>query len=104
MATGKDSRARRRRRCPGHKMPTQVTVTGLREARANLEKLDQEVQKEIGRESLRAMGWALARPMRAATYTTFKRQDGHIRRGLSVAVAQQPQDEVFTAVVKEYPV
>jgi hypothetical protein len=80
-----------------------LSIAGLKEAQENLKKLGEDTQKEIGREALREMGWTLARPMRAATYTTFKRQTGAIRSGLGVAVQREGSEDVLKAYVWEYP-
>jgi hypothetical protein len=80
-----------------------LTVEGLKQAQENLKKLDEDTQKEIGREALREMGWTLARPMRVATYTTFKRQTGAIRSGLGVAVQREASEDILKAFVWEYP-
>lgn len=83
-------------------MPTRVDVKGLSEAKANFEKLGTLVQQEIGRQSLREAAWALAKPMRAATYTTFRRRTGAIRSGLSVSIQREPKDGSLTGYVEEY--
>jgi hypothetical protein len=84
-------------------IPVKVKVQGLKEARENLQKLNEQTQTDIGREALRSAGWVLAGPMRAATYTTFKRQTGAIRSGLGVAVQLEPKDDALKAYVWEYP-
>jgi hypothetical protein len=84
-------------------MPTRVEVSGLSQAKENFEKLDQLVQKDIGRQSLRAQGWTLARPMRGATYTTFVRRTGAIRAAMGVVVAREPKDNSLVAYVEELP-
>jgi HK97 gp10 family phage protein len=83
-------------------MPTRVDVKGLSDAKANFEKLGTLVQREIGRQSLREAAWALAKPMRAATYTTFLRRTGAIRSGLSVSIQREPKDASLTGYVEEY--
>jgi len=83
-------------------MPTKLEIIGLKQALANMANLQLAVGDEINREALREMGWRLARPMRQATYTTFKRETGAIRRGLSVQVRREPDDQTFKAWVVEY--
>lgn len=83
-------------------MPTRMDVKGLSEAKANFEKLGTLVQQEIGRQSLREAAWELAKPMRAATYTTFQRRTGAIRSGLSVSIQREPKDGSLTGYVEEY--
>jgi hypothetical protein len=84
-------------------VPVRIQLTGLSEAKANFEKLGSEAQKEIGRKALREAGWTLARPMRAATYTTFVRRTRAIRSGLGVAVQLDAKSNALTGYVEEYP-
>jgi len=84
-------------------MATRVEITGLDKAKENFQKLDGLVQKEIGRQSLREQGWALAKPMRGATYTTFLRRTGSIKAALGVVVAREPKDNSLVAYVEELP-
>jgi hypothetical protein len=81
----------------------QVELTGFKAVRDNFEKLDKLVQKQIANDALRYFGWLVASPMRRATYTTFNRQTGAIRKGLSVAVQGEPQSSKLKAWVVEYP-
>ena len=60
-------------------MAVRVELDGLAKARENFKKLAVDVQKTIGRDALRYYGQLLAKPMRAATYTTFNRRTGAIR-------------------------
>src|SRR5262245_36889141 len=99
MAAGKASPASRRHRCRGHDMATRIEVKGLSQAKDNFQNLSGLVQKEIGRESLREAGWMLARPMRAATYTTFLRRTGAIRSGLGVAIQRDAKSDKLTGYV-----
>src|SRR5215510_2696583 len=101
-AAGRISPTSPRRRCQGRDMPTRIEVKGLSEAKDNFQKLSGLVQKEIGRESLREAGWMLARPMRAATYTTFVRRTGAIRAGLGVAVQRDTKSDKLTGYVNEF--
>src|SRR5262249_28751098 len=64
--------------------------------------LSAEVQREIGRQALRAAGQTLAEPMKAATYTTFVRRTGAIRAGLGVGVQRDPKKDTLTGYVEEY--
>jgi hypothetical protein len=84
-------------------MATRVELNGLSQAKDNFQKLGADIQKEIGRAALREAGWVLARPMRAATYTTFLRRTGAIKSGLGVVVARNAKDDSLTALVEEYP-
>ena len=81
-----------------------IEVTGLRQCLDNMKKLGTDAQREIGRDALREAGWAIAKPMRDATYTTgFKRITGAIRTGISVAVQHDPKNDELKAYVVEYP-
>lgn len=80
-----------------------VEVSGLSQTKDNFNQLSALVQTEIGRKALREAGWAMAGPMRAATYTTFTKRSGAIRRGIGVAVSAQPKDRKLVAAVNEYP-
>ena len=79
-----------------------VEIKGLSQTKDNFNKLNQLAQNEIGRQSLRDSGWTLAKAMRAATYTTFHRQTGVIRSGLSVAVEHDPKNARLKGWVVEY--
>jgi HK97 gp10 family phage protein len=83
-------------------MPTRIEVVGLKQAMQNMRNLSDAATKEVNRAAMREMGWRLARPMRDATYTTFKRETGGIRKGLSVQVKQNPDDLTLNAWVVEY--
>jgi HK97 gp10 family phage protein len=83
-------------------MPTGVEVTGLKATQDNFEKLDRIAQREIGREALKALGWALAKPMKAATYTTFQRRTGAIKQLLGVHVRREPESGRLTGYVEEF--
>jgi hypothetical protein len=81
-----------------------VEVTGLSQCLDNMKKLSTDAQQEIGGKALREAMWAIAQPMRDATYTTgFKRITGAIREGLSVAVQHDPKNDELKAYVVEYP-
>jgi hypothetical protein len=82
-------------------MPGRIEVSGLRQAARNFETLNEMAQKEIGRDALRTLGWALAKPMKAATYTTFLRRTGAIRDLLGVNVQQSAKDNTLTGYVEE---
>jgi HK97 gp10 family phage protein len=84
-------------------MASRIEVKGLTQAKDNFQKLSGLVQKEIGRETLREAGWMLARPMRAATYTTFVRRTGAIRSGLGVAIQRDAKSDKLTGYVDEFP-
>jgi HK97 gp10 family phage protein len=83
-------------------VPTRIELKGLSQAKANFQKLSAEVQREIGRQALRAAGQTLAEPMKAATYTTFTRRTGAIRAGLGVGVQHDPKNDTLTGYVEEY--
>jgi HK97 gp10 family phage protein len=81
-----------------------IEVAGLRECLANMKKLDTDLRRELAGKALREAAWAIAQPMRAATYTSgFKRITGAIREGLSVAVQHEPTANELKAYVVEYP-
>jgi HK97 gp10 family phage protein len=85
-------------------MPTQIEIEGLKQLGRNFAELGSEVQHDIGRQSLRDGAWALVKKMRAATYTTFRKQSGYIQSGLSVAVANDPKNNgQLTSWAIEYP-
>jgi HK97 gp10 family phage protein len=79
-----------------------VEVKGLKAAQDNFNKLAQDAERSIGREALKALGWALAKPMKAATYTNFTRRTGAIRSLLGVHVRQDPVDYKLTGYVEEF--
>jgi HK97 gp10 family phage protein len=81
-----------------------VEVTGLRQCIANLKKLDTDLRQELAGKALREACWAIAKPMRDATYTTgFKRITGAVQKGISVAVQHDPKENQLKAYVVEYP-
>jgi hypothetical protein len=81
-----------------------IEVSGLKQCLDNMKKLSTDAQREIGAQALREAGWAIAQPMRTATYTTgFKRITGAIQKGLSVAVQHDPKNNELKAYVVEYP-
>jgi HK97 gp10 family phage protein len=80
-----------------------VELKGLAAVKDNFEQLNDEVQNKIGRDSLRYFSWLIAKPMRTATYTTFSKQTGAIRRGLAVAVQFEPVQGKLKSWVVEYP-
>jgi len=82
---------------------TRVEVSGLSQAKENFQKLDALVQQQIGRQSLRQQAWALANPMRGATYTTFIRRTGAIKAALGVVVAREPRDNSLVGYVEVLP-
>lgn len=82
--------------------PTGVYVEGLNAAKDNFAKVSYAGQHEIGRESLKALGWILARPMKAATYSTFQRRTGAIKQLLGVHVQQEPSSYKLTGYVEEF--
>lgn len=82
--------------------PTGVYVEGLAATKDNFKKLSYASEREIGREALRTMGWALAKPMKAATYSSFTRRTGAIRQLLGVTVRQEPQNHKLTGYVEEF--
>jgi hypothetical protein len=85
-------------------MATQVEVKGLRQCLDNMKKLTSDAQREVAGTALREACWAIAKPMREATYTTgFKRITGAIKTGLSVAVQHDPKNNELHAYVVEYP-
>jgi HK97 gp10 family phage protein len=83
-------------------MATRIEVTGLKEARRNFNNLGTAVETDIGRDALRALGWALAKPMKAATYTTFLRRTGAIQQLLGVHVQREPSSSTLTGYVEEF--
>jgi HK97 gp10 family phage protein len=85
-------------------MATSIEVTGLKQCVANLKKLDTDLRREMAGKALREAGWAIAEPMRNATYTTgFKRITGAVQKGISVAVQAEPKSDELKAYVVEYP-
>jgi hypothetical protein len=83
-------------------MATRIEVTGLKETQANFNQLGSRAATDIGRDALRALGWALAKPMKAATYTTFTRRTGAIRQLLGVHVQREPSSKLLTGYVEEF--
>jgi hypothetical protein len=81
-----------------------LELHGLLQARDNMKKLGKIVQTKVARDAMRTLSWALARPMRAATYTTFVKRTGAIRRGLGVWVAFNADEgtQTLRAWVVEY--
>ena len=82
--------------------PTGVYLEGLAATKDNFNKLSYAAEREIGREALRTLGWVLAKPMKAATYSTFTRRTGAIRQLLGVTVRQEPQSHKLTGYVEEF--
>jgi HK97 gp10 family phage protein len=82
--------------------PTGVYVEGLNATKDNFNKLAYDAEREIGREALKTLGWALAKPMKAATYSTFTRRTGAIQQLLGVHVRQEPQGDKLTGYVEEF--
>jgi len=80
-----------------------ITVKGLKEARANLDKLSKETGVKITRAALLSAALIINREIKAATYSTFTRRTGRIKAGFGVRVGKEPKDDVLSAVVVEYP-
>jgi hypothetical protein len=81
-----------------------VEVTGLDRAKENFKKLDGDMKTEIGRAALREQALRVLRSIKAATYTTFIRRSGFIKKGFGVRVGKQLNaDEHLNAVIVEYP-
>jgi len=84
-------------------MATVIEVKGLAECQANFRALLRDTRTKIANDAMREMAWRLARPMRAATYTTFAKQSGKIQSGLSVIVQKEFSGTELKAHVVEYP-
>jgi len=84
-------------------MATRVVVEGLNETKENFNKLDDLVQRQIGRASLADQGEVLATPMRANTYTTFIRRTGSIQHSIGLVVAREPHNAGLVAYIKVLP-
>jgi hypothetical protein len=80
-----------------------IEVLGLKQAQDNFNKLLILGKTDIGRQSLHAMGWTVAKPMKAETYTTFKRETGAIQTALAAGVEHEAKGEVMRGWVKEFP-
>lgn len=80
-----------------------IEVKGLKQCLTNLHTLLHDMQTKIVNDSLREAMWKLAEPMRSATYTTFTRRTGAIKKGLSVAVQHDFHANKLTGYVVEYP-
>jgi len=81
-----------------------LELNGLKQAKENMQKLGKIAQTKVARDGLRTLSWALTRPMRAATYTTFVKRTGAIRKGLGVWVAFNADEgtQTLRAWVVEY--
>jgi HK97 gp10 family phage protein len=84
-------------------MATRIEIKGLDQAKENFKQLGADVQGEIGRQSLRALGWALGEPMRQATYTTFTRRTGAIGASIGVNIQYEVKSGTITGYVEAKP-
>ena len=84
-------------------MAGSIEVKGLSQALQNLHQLSADVQLKLSRDALREASWAIAKAIRAATYTTFNKITGAVQSGFSVQVAnQQHKANELDAYVVEY--
>jgi HK97 gp10 family phage protein len=84
-------------------MANGITVTGLREAAANLTKIKSDVALQAGREASLAAGLVITDAVKRATYSTFNRVEGAIKSGFGVRVGHALKGTTLNSVVVEYP-